>query len=142
MTLETSPARRHVISQAAYHRAGMTSRPIWAKACRKDPVMTMPSLKERALHDPQSVFATPEAVIQSDQLPPEHKRTILERWRQLIGSPPLEQSEAAGAPSLATRLTRALAFLDTETGGHQVTHDQGFYTAIGDIGRDQAKKDQ
>ena len=102
--------------------------------------MTTPSLNERALHDPQSVFATPEAVIQCDQLSQEHKRTILERWRQLIGSPPLAHSEVAGVPGLATRLIRALAFLDTETGGHQVTHDQGFYTAIGDIGRDQAKK--
>jgi hypothetical protein len=103
--------------------------------------MTIPSLMERALHHPQSVFTTPEAVIQSEQLPREHKRTILERWRQLVGSPPSREGETAGEPSLATRPTRALAFLDTETGSHGVTHDQGFYTSIGDIGTGQPTKD-
>jgi hypothetical protein len=95
--------------------------------------MTTPSLLERALRHPPSVFATPEAVVRSEQLPREHKRTILERWRQLVGSPPSRESKMAGEPSLMTRLTRALAFLDTETGSHEVTHDQGFYTSIGDI---------
>ena len=102
--------------------------------------MTTPSLLERALHHPQSVFETPEAVVQSEQLPREHKRTILERWRQLIGSPPPREGKIAGEPSLATRLTRALAFLDTETGNQKVTHDQGFYTSIGDIAKEPEKK--
>jgi hypothetical protein len=110
-------------------------------ACRKDPVMTTPSLLERALRHPPSVFATPEAVVRSEQLPREHKRTILERWRRLIGSPRSRDATRPGAPSLATRLTRALAFLDTETGSHEVTHDQGFYTSIGDIRTDQPTKE-
>ena len=101
--------------------------------------MTTPDLKERALQDPQSVFETPEAVLQSDQLAHGHKRTILERWRQLVGSPSADESPPGFEPSLATRLARALAFLDTETGGHQVTHDQGFYTSIGDIGKGHTK---
>ena len=101
--------------------------------------MTTPDLEERALQDPQSVFETPEAVLQSDQLAHGHKRTILERWRQLVGSPSPDESTPGSEPSLATRLTRALAFLDTETGGHQVTHDQGFYTSIGDIGKGHTK---
>ena len=104
--------------------------------------MTRPSLMKRALHHPQSVFETPEAVVQSKQLPREDKRTILERWRQLIGSPPSREGTPAGEPSLATRLTRALAFLDTETGSHEVTHDQGFYTSIGDIRANHPTKEQ
>jgi hypothetical protein len=92
-------------------------------------------LKERAMQDPQSVFASPEAVIHAEELPIEHKRTILERWRQLIGSSPGREEPSSGRPDLATRLSRALAFLDTETGGHKVTHNQGFYTSIGDIGK-------
>lgn len=95
-----------------------------------------PDLVERALDDPPRVFETPEDVVQSDRLPREHKRTILERWRQLVGSPGKAQVERPGESSLTTRLTRALAFLDTETGGHPVTHNQGFYTSIGDIGKD------
>jgi hypothetical protein len=111
-------------------------------ACRKDPVMTTPSLLERALRHPPSVFATPEAVVRSEQLPREHKRTILERWRQLVGSPPpARDGTRAGEPSLATRLARALAFLDTETGSHEVTHDQGFYTSIGDIRTDRPTRE-
>ena len=86
------------------------------------------------------VFETPEAVVPSEQVPREHKRTILERWRQLIGSPPPRGGKMAGEPSLATRPTRALAFLDTETGSHEVTHDPGFYTSIGDITKEPDKK--
>jgi hypothetical protein len=103
--------------------------------------MATPSLKERALQDPQGVFGTPEAVVQSDRLPHEHKRTILERWRQLIGSPASSGQEVAGEPGLATRISRALAFLDTEDGGHRANHNQGFYTAIGDIGKAPAEKE-
>ena len=103
--------------------------------------MTVPSLMERALQNPQSVFETPEAVVQCEQLPREHKRTIRERWRQLIGSPPPGEGKMGGEPSLATRLTRALAFLDTETGSHEVTHDQGFYTSIGDVAKGARKEE-
>jgi hypothetical protein len=95
--------------------------------------MAAPTLEERALRDPQGVFRTPEAVVRSEHLPLEHKRTILERWRRLIGSPIAERSRTGGELSLATRIARALALLDTETGGHETTHNQGFYTAIGDI---------
>jgi hypothetical protein len=104
--------------------------------------MTTPSLNERAWHDPRGVFGTPEAVVRSERLPREHKRTILERWRELIGSSRSHEAEVAGEPSLAIRLTRALAFLDTETGGHEVTHSQGFYTSVGDIRRDPANEDR
>ena len=104
--------------------------------------MPTPGLMERALHHPQSASETPEAVVQSDQLSREHKRTILERWRQLVGSASTARDATrAGEPSLATRLTRALAFLDTETGSHEVTHDQGFYTSIGDIRTDHPTKE-
>jgi hypothetical protein len=84
---------------------------------------------ERALRDPRSVFATPEAVLESDQLPPEHKRTVLERWREQAST------DTADSDNLATRLGRALAFMDTETGAQPVTHDQGFYTAVDDAGK-------
>ncbi len=97
--------------------------------------MTANDLKERAIRDPQSMFPTPEAVVHAEELPIEHKRTILQRWRQLIGASPNETQTPSGQPDLATRLSRALAFLDTETGGHTTTHDQGFYTSIGDIGK-------
>lgn len=97
-------------------------------------------LKQRAMQDPQSVFASPEAVIHADKLAIEHKRSVLERWRQLIGTSPSKKERSSGQPDLATRLSRALAFLDTETGGHKVTHDQGFYTSIGDIGKSERDK--
>jgi hypothetical protein len=103
--------------------------------------MNKTSLIERAIQEPHSVFGTPEAVVRSDQLPAEHKRSILERWRQLIGAAAPGEGQGTSEPGLATRLTRALAFLDTETGGHQVTHDQGFYTSIGDIGKSRARQD-
>jgi hypothetical protein len=105
--------------------------------------MATPRLIERTLHRPQSVFETPEAVLRSDQLPREHKRAVLERWCQLVGSSSPSQAEtvAGGAPDLATRLARALAFLDTETDSHGATHEQGFYTSIGDIGKEQPSKD-
>ena len=102
--------------------------------------MATPNLTERGLRDPEGVFGTPEAVLASDQLPVEHKRAILERWRQLAGQRAPARAEAGSEPNLVTRLFRALSFLDTETGSHEVTHDQGFYTAIGDIGRDDQPK--
>ena len=42
-------------------------------------------------------------------------------------------------PDLATRLARALSFLDTETGEHEVTHNQGLYTSVRDAGKDQER---
>jgi len=108
-------------------------------AGKRDLTMTTPDLEERALQDPQSVFETPEAVLQSDQLAHGHKRTILERWQQLVGAPSSDASTRSREPGLATRLSRVLASLATETGGHQVTHDQGFYTSIGDITKERTK---
>ena len=101
--------------------------------------MATPSLTERGLRDPQAVFETPEAVLACDQLPTEHKRAILERWRQLVGPRAPAREGDEGGPNLATRLFRALSFLDTETGSHEVTHNQGFYTSIGDIGGKEPK---
>jgi hypothetical protein len=91
---------------------------------------------ERALRDPSSVFDSPEAVLQDKELSPEEKRTILERWRQNTGSP----VSGSGEPGLVTRLARALSFLDEETGSQEVTHNQGFYTAVSDIGREDKDK--
>lgn len=99
--------------------------------------MATPSLAERALDDPRSVFGTPEAVLTSRQLTDADKRAILERWQQLASR---QRPASDAAPDLATRLFRALSFLDTETGRHEVAHDQGFYTSIGDIGRDDPKQ--
>jgi hypothetical protein len=91
-------------------------------------------LAERAMEDPARVFDSPEAVIAEPSLAPEGKRSILRRWRErLVG----EQTAAApGGPDLATRIGRALAMLDTETGAHEVDHDQGFYTSVSDIGKE------
>src|SRR4029450_7520930 len=85
-------------------------------ALGKERIMATPSLTERGLRDPQAVFETPEAVLACDQLPTEHKRAILERWRQLIGPRAPAREGDEGGPNLATRLFRALSFLDTETG--------------------------
>ncbi|MEK0085683.1 hypothetical protein [Benzoatithermus flavus] len=87
---------------------------------------------ERALRDPSSVFDSPEAVLQDKELGMEEKRAILERWRQNTGSP----IGGGGEPNLVARLARALSFLDEETGAHEVSHDQGFYTSVSDIGRE------
>lgn len=86
------------------------------------------SLAERGLQDPRGTFATPEAVMQSQELLPDEKRAILERWRSL-GTP-----GGGAAPDLVTRILRALAYLDTETGTHKDIEGQGLYGAIGDIG--------
>jgi hypothetical protein len=100
--------------------------------------MATPNLTEQALDDPCSVFETPEAVLASDQLTAADKRAVLERWRQLAGGE--SQAEDREESNLATRLFRALSFLDTESGTRKTTHDQGFYTSIGDIGQDEPKK--
>lgn len=84
--------------------------------------------------DPDGVFETPEDVIRAADLTSEQKRTVLERWRQASGSPGTAE-QGTGDDGLATRLARALAFLDSETGERKTTHDQGFYTAAGDAGK-------
>ncbi|MGD9511063.1 MAG: hypothetical protein AB7I59_30360 [Geminicoccaceae bacterium] len=95
--------------------------------------MTDKDRVERAMQDPAREFTSPEAVLSEASLRPAHKRSILERWRQRLGG---EHSEpASGETDLATRIGRALAMLDTETGAHETSHDQGFYTSIGDIGK-------
>ncbi|MFO1048137.1 MAG: hypothetical protein U1E52_09595 [Geminicoccaceae bacterium] len=78
-------------------------------------------------------FADPEAVISDPSLAAEDKRAILEDWRR--------QAHAEPATDLVTRIGRALAMLDTETGAHQVTHDQGFYTSVGDIGKTEVQRE-
>src|SRR3954465_7783584 len=67
---------------------------------------------DRALHDPAGHFGEPEAVLRSPDLTAEQKKMILERWRQIGGSPISGRNDST---DLATRLARALAFLDTET---------------------------
>lgn len=89
-------------------------------------------LVERAMQDPGSAFASPEAVAKERSLPAADRRSILERWREQIGA---HGTSAEHPPDLATRIGRALGMLDTETGAHEAAHDQGFYTSIGDIGK-------
>src|SRR6187431_1160781 len=113
MPLEGAPARHHVISCMPHPRRSSVQAAVRSRPTKRISSMTTSSLKERALQDPQSVFETPEAVLQSDQLAPGHKRTILERWQQLVGSPSSDASTPGREPGLATRLARALAFLDT-----------------------------
>lgn len=97
--------------------------------------MPTASLAERGLQDPRGTFATPEAVMQSKELRPEEKRQILERWRKLGGA-----ADASETPDLVTRILRALAYLDTETGTHKDIEGQGLYGAIGDIGKEPHSK--
>ena len=90
--------------------------------------------------DPTAEFNSPEAVLSSTDLTPEQKRHVLEHWRQKAGTPLAagsgggEDGDVGGEPNLATRLARALSFLDTEDASRRASHDQGFYTAVGDIG--------
>jgi hypothetical protein len=95
--------------------------------------MTDKDRMERAMQDPAREFSSPEAVLSEASLPPAGKRSILERWHHRLSGEPREPT--SGEPDLATRIGRALAMLDTETGGHETSHDQGFYTSIGDIGK-------
>lgn len=74
---------------------------------------------------------TPEAIIKDEKLSREEKRRLLARWRDEAGS---REGSSDAETNLATRIGRALAFLDEETGERKTTHDQGFYTAISDIG--------
>ena len=74
-------------------------------------------------------YATPEQVMAAEDLSGDEKRRRLEELRGGGGGPGDE-------PNLATRIARALAFLDEDTGAQPTCHDQGFYTAIGDIGKE------
>ncbi len=95
--------------------------------------MAEKGLAERAMEDPARVFDSPEAVIAEPTLAPAGKRSILQCWRERLGGE--QTAPAPAAPDLATRIGRALAMLDTETGTHEVDHDQGFYTSVSDIGK-------
>lgn len=68
---------------------------------------------DRALADPASEFATPEAVLEHQELTVEQKRAILERWRQ--DAELLQQAEAenmgGGEPSMLRRVQNALSRL-------------------------------
>ena len=94
--------------------------------------------------DPTAEFDSPEAVLDSKDLTPEQKRHVLEHWRQKAGTPLAAGSggDDGGEPNLATRLARALSFLDTENATHPASHDQGFYTAVGDIGKRGKREDE
>ena len=81
-------------------------------------------------------FETPEDVLRAEHLTAERKRHILEDWRRMQGAPIAADAGSDGEPDLATRLARALAFLDTETGSHETGHQQSFHTSVRDIGRD------
>jgi hypothetical protein len=105
--------------------------------------------------DPTAEFDSPEAVLDSKDLTPEQKRHVLEHWRQKAGTPLAagpgggggggedEDGDVGGQePNLATRLARALSFLDTEDASRRTSHDQGFYTAVGDIGEGGGREDR
>ena len=94
--------------------------------------MARNSTNDPGMLDPGGAFETPEEVLKADHLSNEQKRMVLERWRQASGSP-VTAEQGSGEDSMATRLARALAFLDSETGERQTTHDQGFYTAVADV---------
>lgn len=68
---------------------------------------------EHALADPSSEFETPESVLTQQELTPEQKKAILERWRQ--DAELLQQAEgenmAGGEPSMLARVQQALARL-------------------------------
>lgn len=79
-------------------------------------------------------FSSPEEVVEARHLSHDERRSLLQQWRDQLdaggkhGDPP--------ETDLATRLARALSFLDTETGEHEVTHNQGLYTSVSDAGKD------
>jgi hypothetical protein len=96
--------------------------------------MAESTFEDRAFRDPAGAFETPEDVLKASHLSPEQKRIVLERWRQHTGSPITGENASGGEPNLVTRLGRALAFLDEETGKQETTHDQGFYTSVSEAG--------
>jgi hypothetical protein len=94
--------------------------------------------------DPTAGFESPEAVLDAKDLTPEQKRHVLEHWRRKAGTPLAAGSggDDGGEPNLATRLARALSFLDTETAARPASHDQGFYTAVSEIGEGEGQEDR
>ena len=57
------------------------------------------------------------------------------------GSPIADGAGGEGELGLATRLGRALSFLDTENASRPASHDQGFYTAVSGIGEGDDKQE-
>ena len=90
--------------------------------------MATPSLKDRALQDPPGAFESPEAVLHSGELQRQDKRDILERWRHLT-----DRQEAEDAPGLMTRILRALAYLDVQTGKHRPIPGMGRHNHENDV---------
>ena len=82
-------------------------------------------LIERAMRDPGGAFGSPEALLSNSSLQADDKRSILQRWREQVAA---HDAPAPTEPDFATRIGRALGMLDTETGSHEASHDQGFYT--------------
>lgn len=87
--------------------------------------MPISNPEDHVPQDPRGIYDSPEAVLGSDELRRQDKRDILQRWRRLSG--------ADAEPDLMTRILRALASLDVETGEHEDIEGQGLYAAIGDI---------
>lgn len=103
--------------------------------------MARTTLDDPAMRDPARRYDTPEQILEDRNLSSEQKRVLLERWRQLSGTPVTAEGES-GDTNLAVRLARALAFLDSETGSRPATHDQGFYTAVSDIGAEDNDREE
>jgi hypothetical protein len=69
---------------------------------------------QHALKDPADAFASPEAVLENDQLSAEQKKMILEQWlqdaKQLEGA--AAENMAGGEPNMLHRVLEALSRLD------------------------------
>jgi hypothetical protein len=78
---------------------------------------------KRAMENPKAVFGSPEAVVHA-KLAADQRRQLLERWQKDLPE--------ANEPDLLTRIGRALAYLDTETGRHKDIESSGIYGAIDD----------
>jgi hypothetical protein len=95
------------------------------------------SSSTRTSSEPSGKFSSPEEVVEARHLSPDERRSLLQHWR--------DQVDARGKhgdvheADLTIRLARALSFLDTETGEHEVTHNQGLYTSVRDAGKDQER---
>jgi len=77
---------------------------------------------DRAMKNPASVFATPEALRESSELTPEQKRAVLVQWKdqlqqlQAADDEGMQRSEAAAGPTgdLLGRVTSVLSRLDAD----------------------------
>jgi outer membrane lipoprotein SlyB len=72
---------------------------------------------ERALLDPSAVFTGPEQVLERDDLPPEQKAAILQRWAYDARELEVAEDEGMydGEPDLLDRVLRALDALKTSS---------------------------